>query len=82
MRARPATSDLGRLIGHERLRILSLLRSRPRSTGDLAIELAVTPSAVNQHLQLLRRTGLVDSYRVGKQVFYQPSDLTTMLIGA
>ena len=82
MRARPATSDLGRLIGRERLRILSLLRSRPRSTSDLAIELAVTPSAVNQHLQLLRRTGLVDSYRVGKQVFYQPSDLTTMLIGA
>lgn len=82
MRARPGASDLGRLIGHERLRILSLLRSRPRSTGDLAIELAVTPSAVNQHLQLLRRTGLVDSYRVGKQVFYQPSDLTTMLIGA
>ncbi|HEU5420730.1 MAG TPA: ArsR family transcriptional regulator [Streptosporangiaceae bacterium] len=82
MRARPDTSDLGRLIGHERLRILALLRSGPRSTSDLAIELAVTPSAVNQHLQLLRRTGLVDSYRVGKQVLYQPSDLTTMLIGA
>jgi DNA-binding transcriptional ArsR family regulator len=82
MRARPSTSDLGRLIGRERLRILELLRGRPRSTSDLAIELAVTPSAVSQHLQLLRRTGLVDSYRVGKQVFYQPSDLVTMLIGA
>lgn len=81
MRAHPSTSDLGRLIGRERLRIISLLRSRPRSTSDLAIELAVTPSAVNQHLQLLRRTGLVDSYRLGKQVFYQPSDLATLLIG-
>jgi hypothetical protein len=29
----------------------------------------------------LRRTGLVDPYRVGKQVFYQPSDLATLLIG-
>jgi DNA-binding transcriptional ArsR family regulator len=82
MRSRPSTSDLGRLIGRERLRILSLLGSRPRSTSDLAIELAVTPSAVNQHLQLLRRTSLVDSYRIGKQVFYQPSDLATTLIGA
>jgi DNA-binding transcriptional ArsR family regulator len=82
MRARPSASDLGRLIGRERLRILSLLRARPRSTSDLAIELAVTPSAVSQHLQLLRRTGLVDSYRIGKQVFYQPSDLATMLTEA
>jgi DNA-binding transcriptional ArsR family regulator len=82
MRARPSASDLGRLIGRERLRILSLLRGRPRSTSDLAIELAVTPSAVSQHLQLLRRTGLVDSYRIGKQVFYQPSDLATMLTEA
>ena len=82
MRARPSTSDLGRLVGRERLRILILLDSRPRSTSDLAVELAVTPSAVNQHLQLLRRTGLVDSYRVGKQVFYQPSDLATTLTGA
>src|ERR1700761_2156310 len=80
--SRPSSTDLGRLIGHERLRILALLRSRPRTTSDLAVELAVTPSAVSQHLQLLRRTGLADSYRVGKQVFYQPSDLATLLIGA
>ena len=82
MPARPSTSDLGRLIGRERLRVLILLGSRPRSTSDLAVELAVTPSAVNQHLQLLRRTGLVDSYRIGKRVYYQPSDLATTLIGA
>lgn len=82
LRERPSASDLGRLIGRERLRILALLDGRPRSPSDLAIELAVTPSAVSQHLQLLRRTGLVDSYRVGKQVFYQPSDLAALLTGA
>ena len=48
-----------RLTVTERLRILTLLRGRPRSTSDLA----VTPSAVSQHLQLLRRTALADSYR-------------------
>jgi DNA-binding transcriptional ArsR family regulator len=80
MRERPSDSDLGRLIGRERLRILGLLRDRPRSTSDLAVELAVTPSAVNQQLRLLRRTGLVDSYRLGKQVFYQRSDLATLLL--
>jgi DNA-binding transcriptional ArsR family regulator len=82
MRARPSASDLGRLIGRERLRVLVLLAGRPRTTSDLAVELAVTPSAVSQHLQLLRRTGLVDSYRIGKQVFYQPSDLAVTLVGA
>jgi DNA-binding transcriptional ArsR family regulator len=81
LRAQPSASDLGRLIGRERLRIISLLRIRPRSTSDLAVELVVTPSAVSQHLQILRRTGLVDSYRVGKQVFYQPSDLAASLTG-
>jgi DNA-binding transcriptional ArsR family regulator len=78
---RPSPSDLGRLIGRERFRILALLGDRSRTTSDLAVELAVTPSAVSQHLQLLRRTGLVDRYRVGKQVFYQPSDLATLLSG-
>jgi DNA-binding transcriptional ArsR family regulator len=82
MRERPSASDLGALIGRERLRILVLLGDRPRSTSDLAIELAVTPPAVSQHLQLLRRTGLVDSYRVGKRVFYQPSDIAHTLTGA
>ena len=74
--------ELGYPARGQGLRILSLLRGRPRSTSDLAVELAVTPSAVSQHLQLLRRTGLVDCYRVGKQVFYQPSDLGAMLTGA
>jgi DNA-binding transcriptional ArsR family regulator len=77
----PSPSDLGRLIGRERLHILSLLAGRPRCTSDLAVELSVTPSAVSQHLRLLRRTGLADSYRVGKQVFYQPSELATLLVG-
>jgi len=81
LRERPSASDLGALIGRERLRILLLLGAGPRSTSDLAVELAVTPSAVSQHLRLLRRTGLVDSYRVGKRVFYQPSDIATALTG-
>jgi predicted ArsR family transcriptional regulator len=52
----PSRVPLGRLIGRERLRILQLLHRRPRTTNDLAVELTVTPSAVHQYLQLLRRT--------------------------
>ena len=64
-----------------RARILELL-THPRTTTDLAGELKVTPSAVSQHLQLLRRTGLVEPQRTGKQVLYQPTELALLLTGA
>lgn len=79
--APPSRHDLAQLIGTPRARILELL-THPRTTTDLAGELKVTPSAVSQHLQLLRRTGLVESERTGKQVLYRPTELADLLTGA
>ncbi|GAA1598102.1 DUF5937 family protein [Kribbella hippodromi] len=76
----PSQQDLAQLIGAPRTRILQLL-TYPRSTTDLAGELKVTPSAVSQHLQLLRRTGLVEPQRTGKQVLYRTTELAALLTG-
>jgi DNA-binding transcriptional ArsR family regulator len=77
----PSGDDLAQLIGTPRAHILTLL-THPRTTTDLAAELKVTPSAVSQHLQLLRRTGLVEAQRTGKQVLYRPTELAALLTGA
>ena len=77
----PSHKDLAQLIGTPRAHILTLL-THPRTTTDLAGELRVTPSAVSQHLQLLRRTGLVEPQRTGKQVLYKPTELAALLTGA
>ncbi|MFK4084142.1 DUF5937 family protein [Kribbella sp. NPDC020789] len=76
----PTPQDLAQLIGTARARILQLL-THPRTTTDVAAELQVTPSAVSQHLQLLRRTGLVEPQRAGKQVLYRPTELAQLLTG-
>ncbi|MEU4193310.1 DUF5937 family protein [Kribbella sp. NPDC026611] len=76
----PSQQDLAQLIGTPRAHILELL-THPRTTTDLAGELKVTPSAVSQHLQLLRRTGLVEPQRTGKQVLYRPTELAVLLTG-
>ena len=77
----PSGQDLAQLIGTPRAHILQLL-THPRTTTDLAGELRVTPSAVSQHLQLLRRTGLVEPQRTGKQVLYKPTELAFLLTGS
>ncbi|MEU8223460.1 DUF5937 family protein [Kribbella sp. NPDC048915] len=76
----PTRKDLAQLIGTPRAHILELL-THPRTTTDLAGELNVTPSAVSQQLQLLRRTGLVEPQRTGKQVLYRPTELAALLTG-
>ncbi|MEV0284112.1 DUF5937 family protein [Kribbella sp. NPDC050820] len=77
----PSRRDLDQLIGTPRATILALL-THPRTTSDLAAELKVTPSAVSQHLQLLRRTGLVEAQRTGKLVLYRPTELADLLTGS
>jgi DNA-binding transcriptional ArsR family regulator len=77
----PSRRDLAQLIGTPRAHILALL-THPRTTSDLAAELKVTPSAVSQHLQVLRRTGLVEPQRTGKLVLYRPTELADLLTGS
>jgi DNA-binding transcriptional ArsR family regulator len=67
------------LLGAPRARLLEVLRC-PASTATLARSLDVSPSAVSQHLAVLRRCGLVDRIRSGREVLYQSSDLGLTLV--
>jgi DNA-binding transcriptional ArsR family regulator len=43
-----------------RRRAIDLLRERPRRAGELAAELALSPSVMSRHLKVLRDSGLVE----------------------
>jgi DNA-binding transcriptional ArsR family regulator len=63
-----------RLLGRPRAELLEALRS-PATPTDLARVLGVTPSAVSQHLRVLRGSGLVARERIGGSVLYMTTPL-------
>ena len=54
-----------------RRQVFELLRSGPRSVGELAAELPVTRPAVSQHLRILEDVGLVTHRRNGTRHLYE-----------
>ncbi|WP_433338691.1 metalloregulator ArsR/SmtB family transcription factor [Spirillospora sp. CA-294931] len=74
-------SALAALLGPARARLLALLEE-PLPTVELARRLAVTPSAVSQHLRVLRGAGLVTGVRDGRHVLYRRSPLGDGLAAA
>ena len=62
-------------LGHaHRLELLELLAQGERSVESLAETAGLTVGNASQHLQRLRRAGLLASRREGKHVFYQLAD--------
>jgi DNA-binding transcriptional ArsR family regulator len=72
---------LGALIGRSRAAILLTL-GLPHSTTELALKLGQSPPAVSQHLAVLRRSGLVTSWRNGRSVLYRRTPLATSVVEA
>lgn len=72
---------LAALLGRSRAMILSSLAT-PRSTTDLALHLGQSPPAVSQHLSVLRRSGLVVSWRSGRSVLYRQTRLGQSIAAA
>ncbi|MEW6532390.1 MAG: metalloregulator ArsR/SmtB family transcription factor [Thermodesulfobacteriota bacterium] len=66
-------ADLFRVLGVEtRIRIIELLKQKgPMGVNDLSNALGVTPSAVSQHLKILKHAGLVRSERKGYWIPYE-----------
>ncbi|MBG0817091.1 DUF5937 family protein [Planomonospora sp. ID82291] len=77
---RPSAGSTVRLLGRVRAELLETLRS-PATTTDLARALGVTPSAVSQHLGVLRESGLVARERCGRNVLYMTTALGASLCG-
>jgi DNA-binding transcriptional ArsR family regulator len=62
-----------------RRQIFELLKSGPRSVGELAAELPVSRPAVSQHLRVLEGASLVTHRRQGTRHLYE---LDTVGVGA
>lgn len=74
---------IARALAHEhRLEILELLGQGERSVEVLAARSGQPFANTSQHLQHLRRAGLVDTRREGKRVFYRVKDeaVLTLLV--
>lgn len=70
-----AVAEVFKLISDgSRLRILWLLCHREVSVGYIAEMMDMSNPAVSHHLKLLKQSGLVDSRREGKEVFYRLAD--------
>ncbi len=77
----PAPDALRRLIGPTRAAILHALDA-PQTGADLAGALEVTPSAVSQHIAVLRDAGLIATHRDGRHVFAQRTELGDQVCGS
>ena len=66
---------VAKALGHgRRLEVLEILAQSERSVETLARLAGVSMANASQHLQLLRRTGLVTCRREGKRVLYRLAD--------
>jgi len=65
-----------RVLAHtERLRLLNVLRkARTAAVGWLSVELGLPQAVTSHHLGLLRRAGLIEADRRGKEVWYRVAD--------
>lgn len=76
------SATLLRLIAHpDRLRLLELLRDRPLApVHELAEAVGRAPAATSQHLNQMRRLGLVAARRNGREVRYEIGDRRVLKI--
>ncbi|MFW2513988.1 ArsR/SmtB family transcription factor [Demequina sp. SO4-13] len=69
-----AKAELFRTLGHPvRIRVLELLLDEPKQVRELLGEIDVESSNLSQQLAVLRRAGIVSSYREGANVMYRLS---------
>ncbi|EGU43556.1 transcriptional activator [Vibrio ichthyoenteri ATCC 700023] len=58
------------MANERRLQILCLLHNQEMSVGELCNKLALSQSALSQHLAWLRRDGLVNTRKEAQTVYY------------
>ena len=72
---RAALAEVAKALGHEhRVELIEQLAQGPRSVDPLARRVGLTVANTSQHLQQLRRAGLVTMQRDGKRVVYRLAD--------
>jgi len=72
---RQALAEVAKALGHEhRIELIEQLAQGPRGVDALAGRLSLSVANTSQHLQQLRRAGLVNAQRDGKRVVYRLAD--------
>src|ERR1700722_20756442 len=72
---RAALAEVAKALGHEhRIELIEQLAQGPRSVDALAARVGLSVANASQHLQQLRRAGLVNAQRDGKRVVYRLAD--------
>jgi rhodanese-related sulfurtransferase/DNA-binding transcriptional ArsR family regulator len=72
---RAALAEVAKAFGHEhRIELVEQLAQGPRSVEALAERVGLSVANASQHLQQLRRAGLVTAQRSGKRVVYRLAD--------
>ena len=80
---RAALAEVAKALGHEhRVELIEQLAQGPRSVEPLAQRVGLTVANASQHLQQLRRAGLVTAQREGKRVVYRLADDAELAIVA
>lgn len=66
-------ADLFKVLGVDtRIRIIELLKQKgPLGANEMSVMLGITPSAVSQHLKILKHAGLVRNERKGYWIPYE-----------
>lgn len=72
--ASKAAQLLKTLANESRLLIMCVLAEGELSVGDLNKRIELSPSALSQHLAVLREQGLVRTRRQGQTIFYALSE--------
>ena len=62
------------LANQKRLQILNLLRNNELPVTELVKFMKIHKANISQHLTIMRDTGILDSRRAGKNVFYKISN--------
>jgi rhodanese-related sulfurtransferase/biotin operon repressor len=76
-------ATVAKALGHpQRLELIEHLAQGPRSVDALAAKLGLPIANVSQHLQTLRRAGLVQAERDGKFVNYRLADESVLSVFA
>ncbi|MDR7329963.1 ArsR/SmtB family transcription factor [Corynebacterium guangdongense] len=74
------TDILGALDSKLRIRILLALRQREHVVHELVVALGKSQPLISQHLRVLKRVGIVESERSGREVVYRINSETAVSI--
>lgn len=75
-----ASASLTRLLGRTRASVLALIADEgPSTTGRIARRLDCSPSAVSNHTEVLRESGLISTVRDGQSVRHAITELGALL---